>query len=47
MEPETGSTCSDSDTSEIDEDGNDTDSVNESDEWSATQETDSFVDLGC
>ena len=35
----------DSDVSEADEDGSDTDSVNESDELAPTQETDSFVEL--
>ena len=38
-------THADSDMSEVEEDGKDTDSVVESDEWSPSQETDSFVEL--
>ena len=45
MEPESVSTNADSDMSEADE-GNDTDSAEESDEWSpSNKETDSFVEL--
>ena len=45
MEPESFSTNADSDVSEADE-GNDTDSAEESDEWSpSNKETDSFVEL--
>lgn len=45
IEPEIESTHADSDMSEAEENENDADSVNESDEWSPTQETDSFVEL--
>ena len=38
-------THADLDMSEVEEDGKDTDSVIESDEWSPSQETDSFVEL--
>jgi hypothetical protein len=44
VEPEAGSTHADSDMSEA-EGGKDTDSAEESDEWSPTKETDSFVEL--
>ena len=45
VEPQQGIAHVDSDVSEADEDGSDTDSVNESDELAPTQETDSFVEL--